>query len=227
MQRKPGAIVFSAHREGAAAQGQPLQICVQKSEGSGASMKKYLLALSLALAASPAPAAVFREDISTEISSDQYFPTSFAPFDVGLGQLGEETILLSGTASVSYGTGPASFGVYLVTDDFGDVAQAAGFGFYGDPQSIPISIDWSFPAFNSGVDFFETETISSNFNRVVNRTQLSGEVEYFYTPNASTVPEASTWAMGRVFRDFDQERFAFREQSADGSPFVIVEFDFH
>jgi hypothetical protein len=28
-----------------------------------------------------------------------------------------------------------------------------------------------------------------------------------------------------VFRDFDQERFVFREQSADDSPFLIVEVD--
>jgi hypothetical protein len=32
--------------------------------------------------------------------------------------------------------------------------------------------------------------------------------------------------LGRVFRDFNQNRFAFREQSAHGSPFLIVELDF-
>jgi hypothetical protein len=32
--------------------------------------------------------------------------------------------------------------------------------------------------------------------------------------------------LGRVFRDFDETRFAFRQQSAHGSPFLIVEFDF-
>jgi hypothetical protein len=29
-----------------------------------------------------------------------------------------------------------------------------------------------------------------------------------------------------ILRDFDQTRLAFREQSAGGLPFVIVEFDF-
>ena len=32
--------------------------------------------------------------------------------------------------------------------------------------------------------------------------------------------------LGRVFRDFDQQRWDFREQSADDSPFLIVELDF-
>ena len=32
--------------------------------------------------------------------------------------------------------------------------------------------------------------------------------------------------LGRIFRGFDLERFAFREQSAHDSPFLIVEFDF-
>ena len=33
--------------------------------------------------------------------------------------------------------------------------------------------------------------------------------------------------MGRVFSGFDQEGFAFHEQSADDPPFLIVELDFH
>jgi hypothetical protein len=156
-------------------------------------MKKYLLALSLALAAASAQASVYVESLNTGVSSATIGLAQFAPFDVQLGQLEEESILLSGTGSVSLGSGPADI-VVLLTPNFG--SQAA-FGFHGNPQAIPISIDWSFPAMNSWpvVDSFRIEGISPDFNRVVNDTPLSGEVEYFYTPNASTVPEASTWMM--------------------------------
>jgi DNA-binding NarL/FixJ family response regulator len=33
--------------------------------------------------------------------------------------------------------------------------------------------------------------------------------------------------LGRVFRDFDETRLTFRDQSAHGSPFLVVEVDFH
>ena len=46
-----------------------------------------------------------------------------------------------------------------------------------------------------------------------------------WSPTRST-RRAAPGQVGRVFRDFDQTRRAFREQSADDSPFLIVELDF-
>jgi hypothetical protein len=158
-------------------------------------MRRIAIGLSLALLSAPANAAVYVEDFSTGVSSATEARTSFLPFDVQLGQLEEESILLSGTASVSLGSGPAGI-VVLVSDP--DVTRQFGFfAFSGNPRAIPISIDWSFPASNSGpaIDDLEIEGISSDFNRVINDTPLRGEVEYFYAPNAGVVPEASSWVM--------------------------------
>ena len=45
------------------------------------------------------------------------------------------------------------------------------------------------------------------------------------TANSINPALRSELRSGRVFRGFDQECFAFREQSDHGSPFAIVERD--
>jgi hypothetical protein len=61
------------------------------------------------------------------------------------------------------------------------------------------------------------------------RTRLRTQHSFpIIRPIVSNQP--ARWArpvsLGRVFRDFDQARFPFREQSTHGSPFFIVELDF-
>jgi hypothetical protein len=145
-------------------------------------------AMLIGLSTPPAQAAVISEGFSIFFGEDEFFEP-LPPFDPGLGQLTGESILLSGTASVSFGSGPAN--IFVLLYEFVDQHT---FGFFGNPRGIPISIDLSFPS-PPGPDFdvLTTRGIEPDFNRVINTTVLRGEVKYFYTPNA--IPEASSWVM--------------------------------